>query len=889
MAHGSRLRMHWRIDRPLRMLNLRRLGTAAPQGGTLMIDFRSGLFLGTGTVLLAATSGGAFAQQGGAQVSAESVRLEEVTVTARKREESLQEIPISIVAFTSEQIEAIDIYDVRDVARLAPNVTLQTTGGAGTGRFNPNLTFRGLQNTFPTPRTQVGAVFLDGNYVLFGVNAINTADIERVEVLRGPQSAYFGRNTFAGAINFISRTPGDEFAGKGSASISYRDNIDLSASVEGPLASWVSGRLSIRQRDKEGHYTAADGGRLGDESTKSVSTTFYAKPVEGLSIRLRGAWQEDDDGPGTVINLSPVALGDTCRGQFIDKGFNTAGRRGFNVTVPYFCGSVPGIGDLGERIVSTQTSLVGPTLAQLGNPTALADAFINNSLGFAFFDRVPKLDRLGLLRRMKSVDLQAGYEFGNGVNLAFNYGWQGTRQTLAFDADRTNVDISFAYVPVISSTRTYELRLASGQEQRFRWLLGATYFESSLEGNYGGGGSGQWRARLLPGQPASSVVQTSQQINVNPFTGNEFATVKALYGSVDWDILEKLTLTAEFRRQEDSSISGGQLLPQFPAVPVEEVWKDNMPRVIGTFKVNDDWNVYASYSIGVLPGANNVGFTNQTPFRQNLIRQIVPDVQAVLDSDELESFEIGSKQTLLDGRLRYSLALYQMKWSNAKASTALVLPATSETNPTPFTVPGITTQGDATIRGLELEATALFNENWDIGGAIGYNDSELDRWGEAGLLRNLAGGQAPGANPNNVAVGATQWAGNSFARQPELTGTLNSTYRGVLNSDWTWSLRGDVTYTGSTWDSIANIVESDSYYRVNARFGVQRDDLTIELFVTNLFDDDTWNYVSRTVVSDEANRSVNAILPLGNASFQTGLAVEAPDKRDIGVRFSYSF
>lgn len=165
--------------------------------------------------------------------------------------------------------------------------------------------------------------------------------------------------------------------------------------------------------------------------------------------------------------------------------------------------------------------------------------------------------------------------------------------------------------------------------------------------------------------------------------------------------------------------------------------------IVGTFKFSDDWNVYASWSVGVLPGANNVGFTGQTPFRQNLVRQIIPDVQAVLESDELDNYEIGSKQTLLDGRLRYSLALYQMKWANAKASSALVLPATSATDATPFIIGGITTAGDATIRGVELEATGILTDSWDIGGAVAYNKSKLDRWGEAGLLRNLTGGQRP--------------------------------------------------------------------------------------------------------------------------------------------------
>jgi hypothetical protein len=147
-----------------------------------------------------------------AQGAADELKLEEVTVTARKREESLQDVPLSITAFSAEAIEKAGIYDVRDLVRLSPNVVLQTTGGNGTGRFMPNLTFRGLQPSVPLPRSQTGAVFVDGNYVLGGVNAVNTNDVERVEVLRGPQNTYFGRNTFAGAINFLTRNPGTKSA-----------------------------------------------------------------------------------------------------------------------------------------------------------------------------------------------------------------------------------------------------------------------------------------------------------------------------------------------------------------------------------------------------------------------------------------------------------------------------------------------------------------------------------------------------------------------------------------------------------------------------------------------------------------------------------------------------
>jgi iron complex outermembrane receptor protein len=824
------------------------------------------------------------------QTSETSFALEEITVTARKREESVQDIPLSITAFSAEAIEKAAIFDVRDVAKMAPNVTLQTTGGAGTGRFMPNLTFRGLQNVFPTPRSQVGAVFLDGNYVLGGVNAVNTADVERVEVLRGPQNAYFGRNTFAGAINFITKTPGNEFKGTVSASGSTRGSYDLNASVEGPLIEdKLSARASVLQKHKDGHYTARDGGELGSEGTQAVSATFYATPNDNFTARLRGSYQEDDDGPGQYILLSPADIGDTCRGQRINKGQNTAGVTGFNVSLPYFCGSIPGISELGEGIVSTQTSLLSPTLAALGNPNGLIDGFINNNLNDVQLAKAPKLDRMGLKRQIRAVDFQSRYEWDNGIAFAFNYGWQDNQSSLLSDSDRTDAEISYSYIPQFTRTQTFEVRVTSDQEQDLRWLVGATHFKSHFASNFGNGGSLQYRVRTTPGTAASRVVQTSVALGANPYGTNEVATVKSIFAAADWDIWDELTITGELRYQEDASISGAQFLPNFPAIPTELKFSDYMPRAIATYHVNDDWNIYASWSRGVLPGVDNVGFTSQTPFRQNLLKQIIPDLVPVLDSDQLDNYEIGSKQTLLDGRFRYNLAAYYMKWKNAKASTALVLPATSETNPTPFTVSGVTTQGTVAIRGVEFEFNTRVTEEWDIGGGIAVQKSKFIRWGEAGLLRDLTGGQSPGAIVGNVSFGATQWKGNEMQRQPRATGNVNTTYRSTLNDTWDWFVRGDVYYTGKAWDSTANIVKSDDYFRVNARLGVEREDLTIEIYSTNLFNDKTWDNVARAAIGNLRTVSTNSTLPLGNSGLLQGFGVQAPDKRDFGLRVKYEF
>ena len=382
---------------------------------------------------------------------------------------------------------------------------------------------------------------------------------------------------------------------------------------------------------------------------------------------------------------------------------------------------------------------------------------------------------------------------------------------------------------------------------------------------------------------------TSLALNGNPRGTDEVAHVRAVFGAVDFDVTSALTVTGELRYQSDRSQSGGVAPPTFLVVPTILTFKDFAPRAIATYKISPDWNVYASWARGILPGVENTGYTSQTAYRQALIRNIIPNIQSVLDSDKLDSYEIGSKQTLLDGKLRYNLALYYMKWKNAKAQTALVLPSTSATDNTPFQIGGVSTQGNVDAYGVEFEAAAMLTSKWEVAGGLGAQKSKFIKWGEAGLLRDLAGGQSPGAIINNVSFGAINWEGNEMQRQPRMTANLNSTYRDELRGDWEWVLRGEVTYTGSAWDSTANIVKSSPYFRVNAKLGFERKDLTVEFFVLNLLNDKNWDYASRSAQVDFRNNAASAVLPLGNTGFLQALAVQAPDKRDFGVRMKYQF
>ena len=136
----------------------------------------------------------------------DSAGLEEIVVTARKRAESVLEVPVSITALSSRDIAESDIDNVRDLAAFAPGLNFQVqVGNGGAGRNGGSIIFRGMSPVQGTAREQSGSVFVDGIFVSSGVQSVDTTDVERIEVLRGPQNAYFGRSTFGGSSPRSSR------------------------------------------------------------------------------------------------------------------------------------------------------------------------------------------------------------------------------------------------------------------------------------------------------------------------------------------------------------------------------------------------------------------------------------------------------------------------------------------------------------------------------------------------------------------------------------------------------------------------------------------------------------------------------------------------------------
>jgi iron complex outermembrane recepter protein len=251
-----------------------------------MIRIRIGLVIGVSACAL--SCGPAFAQDTRpAANAADSEAQGDIVVTARKREEALQDVPISITALSSDALSASNVNTVEDVQRVAPGVSISGSAGpSGT-----LISMRGISNRETVGFAQTTAIYIDGVYLPRPDSAFFALDdVERIEVLRGPQGTLYGRNSTAGLINIVTRAPGDELRAGIDASYGSRDTVLAKAHVSGPLGGGLSAGISGAYQSRDGHFfNPTTGNDLGDAESYTVRGTLrYVSPDEKLDIRLTG-------------------------------------------------------------------------------------------------------------------------------------------------------------------------------------------------------------------------------------------------------------------------------------------------------------------------------------------------------------------------------------------------------------------------------------------------------------------------------------------------------------------------------------------------------------------------------------------------------------------------
>lgn len=755
--------------------------------------------------------------------------LEEITVTARKREESILEIPLAVTALTAADIEVKGIDQFKNIVDFTPGFFFAEHSVGRADRSNRILVVRGMHISQENDHQQAATVFVDGVPMLGSViEGFN--DVERIEVVRGPQSAYFGRSTFAGAVNFVTKTPSNEFSGEVIAEAGKFGKSNFGMQLEGPLGSdALSYRIAANQRQTDGQWPLGNDPTLtlGAQKTVSVSGSLYYDD-DNFTAKFRYHSWRDDDGPGAAFGYG---IGNGESNFNCNLPNSTLAPR--NSTNNWICGvaAFPTGGQIQGDFVLT------PDKASLLNGISIPAAANLDSIFTP-----PFLDGFGFERRAEQASLILDYEFSNGMSLDSVTAFHTNEWMALDDLDRRHTEpLGAAQDTALLNSRdledfSQELRLTSDQDGRLRWLVGVSY--NDMEGTRTSG------FRVLG--------------NVLSFSlGNTFdIQTTGLFGALDYDITDAITLSVEGRQQEDrvdeARTSGAE--------SVSGTFSSFNPRVILNWNVGNGMTLYGSYGEGTRPGGFNVNLLGQD---QSVLDQLAAiGLGLKVPEEELDMVEFGVKGTFLDGRAWIQTAIYAGDWkAQSIAGTTVNLPGGG----TDF-IAGNVVGGDIDLSGFELEGAWAATDKLTLEATFSVNKSEIKT--------NVSCGDCA------VLLGTSDISGmdKQLQRNPETQGSFSGTYEDQLNSTYDWFARFDYIHTGSRFATDANITETGDSNRLNLRVGIERDNLRLELYGENLTDDDTiTNY---QFLIDFAN-----INPAANRVLTAGL----PDQRSWGVRAKYLF
>jgi len=761
-----------------------------------------------------------------------STSLEEIVVTARARAEEASEVPISIQSFSAAQLSADQVTDLFTLQSLAGftynNQGMSTQGG---GREFPSLVFRGLSTNFGYGFNDSGALFVDGIFVSGGTASVTMADVSRVEVLKGPQNVYFGKNTFGGAINLITSNPSEDFHGYANVGYSTKDSFDDTFSVEGALVpNLLTARVTGEFFHQGKQYTSFDGGPLGEEDTKGVTAVLYFTPASDVWIRTRFHYSHDDDSAAATGYLSGISFGASCPG-WVNK---------------YFCNGIPSLADTGRSVLDY-------TAVPAGFASAVGSNTFSGGVRDPLLPQVPSKTSSGLIRDNLQGSLASGVTLPNEATIEFTTGWNQAQSSDIADGDHTSTPIFLTEQPIINHDFQADLRYVSSSEQPLRFVGGLNFFHSLYRTLYD--------SYYLGGSYANGGVV------------NEIDETKAVYGSLEYDITSFLTATGEVRYQQDT-VSDKPYEGLGSSEEVAGNFDHTLPRVSLRYHPTKDTNLYVSYAEGIQPPYLQASYINGNTFTKNALSAITAGAGDYTKDPTLWVWEFGLKQAAFDNRVNFNIDYYTQIWNNAVVSNYVFNPpdcpdttvGTSTHCPYPGSGAGYYGVSRDHIQGIEFDGTALITPKWAVHAAFNYTYAIREAYSDQSYAPAFTSGVEPIGNGKRVDL------------IPDYQGAIDSTFKDQLVGDWRWYVHGLVTFTGSVYAEPTDIAKTNAYARVNAAFGVERGPITVELYGTNLFNDKNW---------DMAVRYPDAKF-FFNEAYQ-GVEVSAPNPLNVGIRVSGKF
>lgn len=761
------------------------------------------------TILGAAFSAVPAFAQDSAAVEEDNSGLSDIVVTARKREESAQSIPVAVTAISAEVIEQRDITSIEKIAAATPNLNV---GRASNGSA-AQITLRGIGSS----STSIGieqsvAVVVDGAYYGQGrVIEEGFFDLARAEVLKGPQALFFGKNATAGVISLTSKDPTDIWEGHVKAGYEFKaEQYSLEGILSGPVSDTLGVRLAVRYSDMNaGYYKNVSVNR--NYVTVDVATGF-TNP-ESLVSRPVAKWtpQQEELLARLTLKWTPTdALTNTLK---VTRDQNDTLNNSWNY-VAYSCGLASGISQLTgyackKDFVTHQNNL--PVEVSRISPYGRDDG--------ATYNRY----------RSWAINNNLEYDLDSLViNSVTN--WQRNNNSWACACNFQTTDTVVGGMIFATENSTWrawsqELRLTSKFDGMFNFMLGGLYQNTKRDfaqwGFYGGVRDTAARPDLL--YAASEKISDTKGETI------------AIFGQVTAELMDGLELAGGARYTEetkDSYFAQEYVNPAYAAVyrsaadplgiiTAKQKFDDFSPEVTLTYKPSNTLLVYGAYKTAYKSG----GFSNGGI---NSALSADPKGDLTFNPETAEGFEVGIKSTILDNQLRANITAFTYKVKDFQVDFF---------NSPVFAFNTLTADAKTSGVELELEFAPRAVPGLNIAAALNYNDAKYDSFPEGPCYSGQT--QAEGCNvllPNGQY--RQNLTGKALSVAPKWTGMVAVNYETEVGSDYVIGLNANARYSDSYNPSaFANpIARQSSYVTFDAglRFGAADDNWQIALIGKNL-------------------------------------------------------
>ena len=702
--------------------------------------------------------------------------LEEVVVTAQKRSENVQDIAATVNVISGKDIEKYQAFDFSSIQQQTAGLTL-----ASPNARNNIIAMRGVSVDPESGTATAVDTYWNDAIVRPDVAFTQMYDLERIEILRGPQGTLQGRTSPAGAINIITKRA-DVDEAKGYIQLSAADNDGLNAQVAygAPL---IEGTLAVR--------VAADYDRSNGPNIQNLTTGFDDQEYETKSGRLSAAWNVTD-----TFNTQLIY-------QYLDQDLDDPK-------------AMSGVDQQGGRPTLVPTDLKALALT---NDTAELDFNVAN-----------------LIMDWEVLDHEVTGIVGYTDSSKKAY-------TAADRADSLRYFVPATTAPTYQNSQTdvtsysYELRLASQDNDFWDYLVGVYYQDQNTDTTFY---ANSVLLTQLPG--VGFKTKSVLPVNANNFAIFTFNTLQLtqdiqLEAGLRWTKYDGYAqATVNYGGANDpgplpsKKVVNDLFASRFPIVGISNP-NTNANAVTGSLKLRYEWrdevSLYAAYNRGYRPGGTSIVPSPNIQFLPD------PDAFLTYDEETSDAIELGAKSTLWDDRATLNVALYYQKFDGYLGFTRGVQVVNDAGEPVDLPG-GIVYNGDANIWGIEVEGKVLLSERWDAGGALSYNKGEWD--GATQPCNDRVG---------NEVVGSCDIDGQPIGGEPEWSLSLNSEYFYPLKSTELYfrglfKYTDDRLNTDAS-AGIGNVrSEFNSYQTLDLFTGLRSNDFAwdVSLWVKNVTDED---------------------------------------------------